>query len=187
MKTSHKDYLSPLVKMHKTLLQLILGIIIIGLVSAGTLFFIYFRDINRLNSLVSKLKEKEYQLQTLQFMNETIPSLKGSIENSTKKLFTREEAANFQKTLPQTLINLGFAVSNVAIGPETTPDIGNPEIAYQTLSLSLRGSDKSFLALAKYLENNMQKEIQLTTLNLAFDRNIYQVNLGLLVPYRIIN
>lgn len=187
MKTTNKDYLSPLVKIHKTLLQLILVIIIIGLISAGSLFFIYFRDITRLNSLVFNLKEREYQLQTLQFMKETIPSLKGSIENSSKKLFTRDEAAIFQKTLPQTLINLGLTVTNLVIGSEEFPESGNPDIAYQILSLSLRGSEKSFLALAKYLENTIQKEVQLTTIDLALDRNAYQINLVLLVPYRMVN
>lgn len=188
MKTTNKEYTSPLVKIHKTLLQVILGIIIIGLVSAGTLSFIYFRDITRLNALVATLKEKEYQFQALQFMKDTIPSIKGSIENSRKKLFTKDEVAVFQKTVPQTLLNLGFGVSNVVIGPEEIPEPGNSEIAYQNISLSLRGSEKSFLSFANYLEVTMPKEVRLTSLNLARqDKNTFSVNLVLLVPYRISN
>ena len=183
--TNNKEFTSPLVKIHKFLLQAILGIIIIGLVSAVSLAFIYYRDITRLNTLTSTLKEKEHQLQALQSMKETIPSLKDSIETSRKKLFTKNEAAFFQKTLPQTLINLGLTVTNVVIGPEEAPEPGSFEIAYQKLSLSLRGSEKSFLAFAKYLENALQKEIKLISINLAFDRNNYYVNLVLLIPYSI--
>lgn len=182
---NNKEFISPLVKIHKFLLQAILGIIIIGLIIAGSLTFIYFRDITRLNTLASSLKEKEQQLQTLQSMKDTIPSIQDSIENSRKKLFTKNEVAFFQKTLPQTLINLGLTVTNVAIGPEEAPEPGSFEIAYQKLSLSLRGSENSFLAFAKYLENTLQKEIKLISINLAFDRNNYYVNLVLLIPYSL--
>ncbi|MBT9131186.1 MAG: hypothetical protein DDT40_00932 [candidate division WS2 bacterium] len=178
---NNKEFTSPLVKIHKILLQAILGVIILGLVSTGSLAFLYYRDITRLNTLISTLKEKEHRLQALQSMKETIPTLKDSIETSRKKLFTKNEAAIFQKALPRTLINLGLTVTNKVIGAEETPEPGRFEIAYQKLSLSLRGSEKSFLAFANYLENTLQKEVKLISINLAFDR----INLVLLIPYSL--
>lgn len=179
MKSKNIEYKSSLLKTQKNLLQLILMLILLGLIITGAVFFYYYQNIVRLNALTANLKEREYQLQTLQFMKETMPALKGSIANSKSRFYTPKEADYFQKGLVDLLNPMGLTITNMNIDPLEAVD---SQLATQRLRLSLKGSFASCLTFLNYLEQRLSQEVVVYSLSMSADRGVYFIHLVLLFP-----
>ncbi len=161
--------------MYVVLISLLTGVIFVSLN-----FYLFKRDITALNILTSSFQEKESSLITLKSMEEYTIKAKELIDEYKGRVFSEPDI--FLKNLPKLISDKGLLINSINIGEESTTSLEDSSFSYITINLSLKGSENSLLSMLDYLENKLEKEVRVSSLNITRETsNLLQIELNLII------
>lgn len=178
-----KEYVPKIKKTLKKLSYLFLIELFIFTTFVGYEFIIWRKNINILNSKSQELTQKSEKFVELNRISKESEDLMNKIDESLKRIFTRDEFENFIITLPNTISNYNLRGVEISLSEEKLV-IEGKNYYEVNIYLSFDGSYENGIKFIKYIEN-LDKIIDIKNFSLTLidkEKN-YSFNLSLIIPF----
>lgn len=178
-----KEYIPKIKILIKKISYIILIEILIFVIFVGYEFINWRKNINTLNSLTNELMTKSEMFTNLNIMDKESDNILINIDESKKRLFTKDEYEIFISNLPSRLINFNIKDFEIDVGGENFIIENNEDYKEVQVYLIGTGTIDSIEKFLVFIENN-EKIIKVLdlTLNLTNIENEYTIDLSLILP-----